>query len=163
MVEMKAVYERPRVTFEAFTAASAVSACYSNMDVEFECLKGPNTDTWSVLCDAIGITNCTRKAGYAAGATTVINYDTQAGASKGDEFSWDVKSDKVTATAKNSILGLLYYCGGSATDSNLTDGSGWHWQNNQANTHTLIHEKSHNCSSNHVQIACVYGTNMNKS
>lgn len=63
---MKAVYEMPRVSFEAFAAENAVATgCGANTELLFDCLKGPETDTTSVLSDAIQIKSCSVQAGFA--------------------------------------------------------------------------------------------------
>ena len=66
---MKAVYEMPKVSFEAFMANNAVAVCgnflWDNVEDDDWDDDFPDSDDGSVLASAIGINGCRWNAGFA--------------------------------------------------------------------------------------------------
>ena len=60
-------YEKPLMIIEEFIPNQAIAAC-TDKAVDFTCFRGPNNDTENVL-----LSECSRKAGYAQGATTATS------------------------------------------------------------------------------------------
>ena len=97
---MKAVYETPRVSFEAFAANNAVSACRGS----FDCVMGDGLtmpwedkddhgkedqpDLTNVLASSVGFNNCSTQAGFA----DYINY----GAGDNSANDTETTNDNIT-------------------------------------------------------------------
>ncbi|MGN0776109.1 MAG: hypothetical protein ACI4MM_05455 [Candidatus Ventricola sp.] len=88
-MNMKAVYEMPRVSIEEFTPNVAVANCTQGT-YTFDCLKGPQADPTYLISSTIGVT-CLVDCGFAdySGTTSGI-------AGEG--------TDAVLTTSTNSVL-----------------------------------------------------------
>ena len=121
---MKAVYERPLMRVEMFTANQAVSTCTTQggIDYTLDCMVGPKVDSARIINDTIA-SGCSTKIGYASGISTARDY------SSGGRHS-DNNSSRATWTevkGENGYLqvvysgaeGLLYTDGNASTDSKV--------------------------------------------
>ena len=126
---MKKVYERPVLVAEEFVANTAVAKCTvsGGINYTFDCMKGPNTDTASVIADAEFVEGtCKTTMGYAAGSNTAISYGTNSHSNNNSSIaSWTTSgggkgnnsSSYVKVTYSGEIDGLLY-----GTESGLVSG-----------------------------------------
>lgn len=158
---MKKTYERPLIIVELFAVNRAIAACDNDTSVIFDCMRGPNTDTASVLTDA-----CTNKAVYVSNVIKAQNsgdishssYNkniTWTTETSNSNWSWGGTTKTITATASGAS-GLLYICAtethsGFGHDKTTTfSTNGW-----SINNGVLVHSSSHNCT--HPMIAPVFG------
>ena len=107
---MKAVYETPRVSFEAFAANNAVSACRGS----FDCVLGDGKnmpwedydnhgkedqpDFTRVLASSVGFNNCSTQAGFA----DYVNY----GAGDNSANDTETTDDNITNWYVNGPYGM---------------------------------------------------------
>ncbi|MGN0773656.1 MAG: hypothetical protein ACI4MP_07680 [Candidatus Ventricola sp.] len=145
-MDMKAVYEMPRVSFEAFMANEAVSSCGdANTQVIFDCLKGGQKDSAKVLSSALGVTCTNYDAGFADYVTMVdgklegndtlteddnitssqVGYVNKNHSTFSDYLQWNNNNHTVDIKAeyKSSFLGWLFISGDDK-DKQM-DQSGW--------------------------------------
>lgn len=118
---MKAVYEMPKVSFEAFMANNAVSACDGiNTNVKFDCVMGNDSDCNSlsnVFATVLGFSFCSNEGMKQAGFANYSGKKNTAVSLKGwddnhtsnnDSLSWDTEKDTVDVINKDGFLGWLY-------------------------------------------------------
>lgn len=142
---MKAVYEMPKVSFEAFMANNAVSACGDvNTNVIFDCVMGKKDKCNSlnnVFATVLGFSFCTasgmKQAGfadYSQKTETAVDLDgwKDKHTSNNDSLSWDTEKDKVDVINKDGFLGWLYI-GVEEDDGKLEyeDDNGWKYSENK--------------------------------
>lgn len=142
---MKAVYEMPRVNFEAFAANNAISSCtQANKNVEFDCIMGGHSDNTHVLSSAIGVEGCKLNASFAdyknqtESTSDDITDTTVNGWGNGHsnyndyiEFSRNPKTVDVKEAYQSSFIGWLYVSSSSGfTGSSIT---GWSISNGNLN------------------------------
>lgn len=169
-------YETPRVSFEAFAADNAFAASCPGInekgEITFSCMRGPQLDKANVVHDDLLADVCTTQAGYKSiwydedtQYSGVINFNTQAGHSANTDYYTFSDSDvdnngkkevmaTFTETAKETMVGFLYYCTSFASCvSSWVDywvGDKVYW----AHTGTSGNDK-------HVMIGAVWSSNIN--
>lgn len=144
---MKAVYETPRVSFEAFAANDAISACI-DANPKFDCVMDSSCDaTKRYFAYALGIDFCKNKASFLANfadyagitdstndniSTSKVDLSDSIGydghtSNNGDALVWT--SDSVDVKNKDGFLGWLYL--GKKGNSHYSHNYGWEIDNNQ--------------------------------
>ncbi|MCI7703107.1 MAG: hypothetical protein MSP08_02060 [Clostridiales bacterium] len=134
---MKAVYEMPKVSFEAFMANNAVSACGDvNKNVIFDCVMGNKKNCNSldnVFATVLGINFCSgmKQAGfadYSQKTETAVDLDgwDDKHTSNNNNLIWNTNNDTVDVNSKDGFLGWLYI-GVEKDDGKLEyeDDNGW--------------------------------------
>lgn len=127
---MKAVYEMPKVSFEAFMANDAVSACKGVKSLEFTCVESGkkhnlhtqvfnNIVSWSLIQNG-----CTNNVGFA----DYVNGEQ-------GEDSWDSrKSDNVSTSYVDDVPDAL----NTGERQNQSGFMGWLYFSQNKNDHTVF-------------------------
>lgn len=122
---MKREYESPMMYVEEFVANAAVSTCTveGGINYTFDCMKGPNVDTGTVINDTIA-TGCNRQIGYASGTTVARDYSSGGRHSNNNpgRATWTTGGswgNSYLQVSYSGAEGILYTDGNATTDSKV--------------------------------------------
>lgn len=141
---MKAVYEMPKVSFEAFMANDAVSACKGVKSLEFTCVEKTVNDkkhnshtqvfnnivSWSLIQN--GCTNNVGFADYVKGGQGEDSWDGRRSDNVSTSYVDDVPDALNTGAMQNQsgFMGWLYF---SQNKNNQTVFDSWELENENGN------------------------------
>lgn len=137
---MKAVYEMPKVSVEAFMANNAVAVCgnfvWDNLDDHKWNDDFPSGHNNNVLSNAIGINGCRWNAGFADYSKftkldedniteSQVKFNTDKHSNHNNDLSWD---DHIVGVAQNLLAtfkGWLYFSEGEGDNDDSYGIWGW--------------------------------------